>query len=345
MREFLVNEHISLKLEDGKTVIYIDGILFRQCKYILLANLKFDDINGFIKDFSSIDEESEKYNHSLEGEYENLKLLSPEEEFQAHCSNLQIWAENNYDTCLLHSNLAFPLLKRLYDVGDIKARSFYKEEVVKRFSSGYLPTALYLVKEYYLDSLEREELELCFLDVNLKLCNNIIKEIDNTKDFLRIIFPIIQYLAYFGDSKAKELVEINLKNHIERSDLPSILRFIVDFNYDFVDKNYFRSEWLEEKSELRNYIITTLRDEKFHKGYPSSYREFPFELITIFDELEVPDEKNFICYDIFKNVDLNNNNLVYFLITEGLMDFFPKDIIQKWIFSNKKYTELYQLYR
>lgn len=36
MREFKVNEYITLKLEGGKTNIYVKGQLFNQCKFYCL---------------------------------------------------------------------------------------------------------------------------------------------------------------------------------------------------------------------------------------------------------------------------------------------------------------------
>ena len=77
----------------------------------------------------SIDEAVEKLDRSLEGASENLKV-PPETEFWGHCSNMQVWAEYNYDTRLLHSNLAFPLLKRLYEAGDTIAQRVFQEEIV-----------------------------------------------------------------------------------------------------------------------------------------------------------------------------------------------------------------------
>ena len=32
MKEFKVNDYITLKLEDDKTSIYVNGMLFQQCK-------------------------------------------------------------------------------------------------------------------------------------------------------------------------------------------------------------------------------------------------------------------------------------------------------------------------
>ncbi|MFX1237046.1 MAG: hypothetical protein ACFFAS_03805 [Promethearchaeota archaeon] len=50
------------------------------------------------------------------------RVIPPETEFLVHCSNLQAWVEHGYDARLIHSNLAFPLLKRLCEVGDPQAK-------------------------------------------------------------------------------------------------------------------------------------------------------------------------------------------------------------------------------
>ena len=110
-REFQINPLITLKIEGDKTQIYVGGIKFRQCKYLFLINPN-ETIGDYI---TSIDEAAENFDSKLEGEEISPSDLqiSPREEFMAHCSNLQAWAEHGYDTRLLHNNLAFPLLKKL----------------------------------------------------------------------------------------------------------------------------------------------------------------------------------------------------------------------------------------
>ena len=86
----------------------------------------------------------------------NVRIL-PDQEFQAHCSNIQAWVENDYNTCILHKSIAFPLLKRLTESGDIIAKKVFKNEIVERFSSGYIPVSDYLIEENYLNYLTIEE--------------------------------------------------------------------------------------------------------------------------------------------------------------------------------------------
>ncbi|MHA1284835.1 MAG: zinc-ribbon domain-containing protein [Promethearchaeota archaeon] len=156
-KKFKINEFITLKLEKNKIFIYIKGEKFLQCKYLLIdipieKVKKFDDIN-------SIDEAIERLDHSLEDPRLNSEIPI-EIEFWGHASNLQAWAENDYDTRLLHHNFAFPLLKRLTDVGDKIAHRVFKEEIAKRLMSGYKVVRDYLIEENYLDYFNDDELDV-----------------------------------------------------------------------------------------------------------------------------------------------------------------------------------------
>lgn len=89
----------------------------------------------------------------------NQGQIPPEVEFWGHCSNLQIWTEYDYDARLLHSNLAFPLLRELTKFGDPQAKKVFKDEIFKRFSSGFFVTQQFLIENRYLDYLTSEERE------------------------------------------------------------------------------------------------------------------------------------------------------------------------------------------
>ena len=88
--------------------------------------------------------------------------IPPETEFWGHCSNLQVWTENNYDTRLIHRNLAFPLLKRLIEAGDPVAERVFKEEIAKRFASCHLSVIHFLLFGDYLNYLSEEELDVLY---------------------------------------------------------------------------------------------------------------------------------------------------------------------------------------
>ncbi|MFW9872982.1 MAG: leucine-rich repeat domain-containing protein [Candidatus Thorarchaeota archaeon] len=155
--EYKINDFITLKLENGKTVIYVKDKIFLQCKYLLIEIPK-ERVEDF-DEFLSIDDISENLDHSFEREM-NFNQLKPEIEFWGHCSNLQAWAEHLYDTNLLHSSLSFPLLKKLTDVGDHIAKRVFKDEIVEKLANLYTNVAQYLIQENYLEYFNREEIEV-----------------------------------------------------------------------------------------------------------------------------------------------------------------------------------------
>lgn len=167
-QKFEINEFLTLRLIGDKTEIYVNNECFQQCKFLLI-NIPEENIQNF-DNIDSIDEAAEK-TYMIDEVSENLDRslehssssrfhdkLTPEEEFQGHCSNLQAWYEHDYDTRILHSNLAFPLLKKLTEAGDPLAKKVFKEEIALRLESGYEPVITYLIEEKYLHFLNDDEL-------------------------------------------------------------------------------------------------------------------------------------------------------------------------------------------
>ena len=164
---YQINDYITLKFEDGFTQIYINGEAFMHCIRLILhipysEVEKYDEINS-IDDAIDIYRKSLYQNNIVEGPGARIVHgfthdIQPEEEFRGHCSNIQAWAENDYNTCILHSNLAFPLLKRLTEVGDPKARKVFKDEIAKRYEMGDERFRYHLEEMGYLKYLTEEEL-------------------------------------------------------------------------------------------------------------------------------------------------------------------------------------------
>jgi len=69
--EFKINDFICLKLEGGKTNIYINEGLFMQCKYLLL-NMPISEIKNNIEELTLIDDIAEKLDKSIEFKNKNL---------------------------------------------------------------------------------------------------------------------------------------------------------------------------------------------------------------------------------------------------------------------------------
>ena len=154
---FRINEYLELRLEDGNTNIYVDGIFYNYCKYLLL-NLPLEKVDLY-ESVESIDEMESLLDHSLEPREDRKEMyIPPHVEFWGHCSNLQAWFEYDYDTRLIHRNLAFRLLKELTEAGDMKASMVFKKEIAARLESRYLPVIIYLLEEGYLEYLTYDEI-------------------------------------------------------------------------------------------------------------------------------------------------------------------------------------------
>ncbi|MBD3342125.1 MAG: hypothetical protein GF353_23695 [Candidatus Lokiarchaeota archaeon] len=181
IKEFKVNDYISVKLQNDHTVIYLDGKKFMQCSYLLIHKPSKIEGMGVI---NSIDEAADLLDKRLEHRDDKEEIeISPEEEFWGHCSNLQAWAENGYDTRLIHSNLAIPLLKKLTDIGDSKAKLVFKEEIARRIINvSEYNMIWYFFDEGYLDYLDDEERNSLFRELFIKATN------DASLKFLDLLF-------------------------------------------------------------------------------------------------------------------------------------------------------------
>ena len=83
-------------------------------------------------------------------------------------SNLQAWYEHSYNTQLLHSNLAFPLLRKLTQAGDKIAEQVFRKEIIKRFREGNLNVMVFLIIEGFLDELGIEESDDLYQELDLE---------------------------------------------------------------------------------------------------------------------------------------------------------------------------------
>ena len=197
MLKFTINTFLDLRLEDRRTNIYINNKLFMHCKYILL-DIPIDKFEHF-KWFDSIDEFVEKIDGHFESSGDTMVKISPKTIFWAHCSNLQVWYENDYNSCLLHRNLAFPLLKVLTKAGDKLAASVFKEEVAKRFENSNIKVNQFLLNNRYLDYLNKDELSILLVQTKSNLINSVISQL---KKFMKS--PLVNY------REIKELIDILL---------------------------------------------------------------------------------------------------------------------------------------
>jgi len=221
MREFKVNEYITLKLKRNKTVIYVVGKRFRQCKYLLLE-IPVNEVDSF-DEIESIDEAAEKLDHTMENELTPKLLIPPEVEFWGHCSNLQAWYEQKYDPRLLHSNLAFPLLRKLTDVGDPLAKQIFKETLAKRLTGGAFAVMELLINGNYIRFFNREDLWFILGDLH----NDAFNSYD---DYIIVKFYLLKKLIETGDKTAEKIFKDGI--------LRSLSEGFTSITYYFYQKGY-----------------------------------------------------------------------------------------------------------
>lgn len=201
---YILNDYLKLKLEDnGKTQIYVNNNPYITCTYLLL-NL---EVGNSYDEIQSIDEAAQNLG---EGMHLDHSIIEAEEEFWGHCSNMQAWVENDYDTRLLRSNLAFRLLKKLVSVGDPKAKRAYKKELALRLESNDLPVTIYLIKTNYLKDLSFEEIEIIIDNMKPGIAKMLLQYRDSREYefdgyFMRkegfIITDVEHYLEGYDDYK------------------------------------------------------------------------------------------------------------------------------------------------
>lgn len=246
MVKFTINKFLDLRLEYGRTNIYVNNELFLQCKYLLIE-IPISEIESF-EEISSINEVIDKLDKSLEVSENKDNRISPEIQFWGHCSNLQAWYENNYNNCLMHSNLAFPLLKRLTEVGDLIAKNVFKEEIAKRFEEGQLNGIQCLLYNGYLDYLKEDEKEYVLNQLNAKLFKIMVNEL---KGFMN--FSPLNYL------KINNIMEL-------------VIFVDLKYNKSFL-LHIFEKLPKDVKEKFANIVILHLNYKEF-KDFKISYGKF-----------------------------------------------------------------------
>jgi len=307
VKEFKINEYIKLRLEGDRTNIYVKNRIFTQCMYLLL-NIPVNKVRKY-DDIDSIDEAAETLNRSMEGGGRGVYHIDPEEEFMGHCSNMQAWAENDYDTRILHRNLAFPLLKRLSDVGDPLAKNRIKEEIVLRYSSGHETVMTFLADNGYLKYLSRDELEYLLDDNKLPIISTLARSsiditiaLESDTVNVRLMRLIREASRYIGFQDIPFII-----SHLNKGFSVKSQEMLVNFIYaNFRNQNDFPLiEFLNNHFEFFKEIDlnSIMYDEKiigFLGGTILNLREKGVKHVI---DIKLPEDE----YLKIEEIDLSNN--------------------------------------
>ncbi|MHA1148989.1 MAG: tetratricopeptide repeat protein [Promethearchaeota archaeon] len=223
--KFRINENITIRLENGDSNIFINDKMIVQ------------------KKFKSVEEEAQIYRDSSKSK----KFISEETEFWGHCSNIQKWVENNYNTILLDRSIAFPILRELVEIGDLKAKEAFKDEIKKRIKSNYLPVQIFLIANGYLKNFSDEELKELIDGIKEyhnslddETCNHERKEISEA--FRNSIYSDYRFI-HRDDKRVIKLCEIAIefddKNTSAWYEMALSYSFVNDF--DNAEKFYKRA--------------------------------------------------------------------------------------------------------
>jgi len=253
--EHKINDFITLRLEDGITNIYINGKLFHHCKYLILE-VPLNKIK-ITRDIDSIDEAQEKLNHSEQIYWEHKSMIPPETEFWGHCSNIQAWVENDYDTRILHSNLAFPLLRELTEAGDPIAKKVFKKEIKKRIESSYPNVIEFLIIGGFIDFINEGQIDQILKKIN-------IEKLLNTN--LGLGLYILREFSTSGRNSARfmlaQAIAIGIENGTENE-----INYI--FNHGYLD-------YLDKEQKL---IVLNLLENKIKNIDIKENKNFAVELL------------------------------------------------------------------
>lgn len=328
MLKFKVNNYITLKLEANKTNIYIKEEKFRQCRYLLL-NISYDEIAS-LNDISSVDEAAETLSRQMEFRERNKTIIPPEVEFWGHCSNLQIWVENNYNTRLLLSNLAFPLLKKLAEVGDPIAQRVFKNEIIERFLSYELNTIQFLIEEGYFRYFDGKEIEIIVDELSVGIEKMPIKKAIRYLDIIaragiddrllaRSIKNLCDRLYILSRSEILSLLDIDLVYNSRASNFYRLL--LEDFRISKIFFESITSNQYDLQNKTIHFLSYIAKVGIYYliKWFPFGVRKFNalnfksalFELSIHKASLDPHLEMiEFITYQIFlwKKHDLSNYN-------------------------------------
>jgi len=339
MIEYEINEFLALKLEEGKTHIYVNGKRFRQCTRLAITIPK--QSIPIYNSIDSIDEAADLYqkhlyqNKIVEGP--NARVLrdevhdiTPEQEFWGHCSNLQAWYEHNYDTRLLHSSLAFPLLKALVDSGDPDAKRVFRIEIADRFESGYPNTITSIFKARLLDYFspeEKKELIQQNFPVILKYIENVSKHYPN-------MFPYIfeeRLLDYLSSEEKTQLMQLNypvILKYIQKISRSRYYPKAIRYVFEEILFDHLRPE--EKKQVIKRNFPLILKDiEKIGKHYPNMFLYlFEERLLHYLSEVEklVLIQKNYpIILKYLINLNYYPDKFIY-IFDAGILDYLhPED--------------------
>lgn len=154
IKSYEINDYISIKIIhspfDRKIKEYETfGCSERETKLIICV--RNEPIVTILSSmFPSLEAKTQEIKDSTDRhEYKQKKNLT-ETIFRRLRSNLIIWSENDYNTQFIDHKIAFPLLKKLREVGETKFQIILQQEILKAYAASTYQVKEFLKREGYL---------------------------------------------------------------------------------------------------------------------------------------------------------------------------------------------------
>ncbi|MFO7797434.1 MAG: hypothetical protein ACQERB_07155 [Promethearchaeati archaeon] len=191
--------------------------------------------------------------------------ISPEEKFWGHCSNLQAWVENDYDTRLINKNLAFPLLHELAKRSS-KMKEILRREISRRIREENIPVVRFLIVNGLDGYLSEEEI----IDATLITEEAIIIRELRVERNLDLTPSLREDVRNSFCTKKNRVIKLNLKNS-NLSEIPESIKNLNSLEFLDLSCNQISSvpKWLLEMPKLRRVVLTQNPinfNAKQHKG-------------------------------------------------------------------------------
>ncbi len=297
-KRFPITDYLEVVLtENDKTAIYINGHHFIQCSHVL-TTVHTDEIENVLL-LESIDDIKES---------PKTIVIDPETRFFVHCSNLQAWVENNFNTRMLHSNLSFSLLKKLVEEGCVSSM-ILKEEIAKRFEHGSVEMIRFLFEHEYLDSLSKEDLS-AIITPNFKELIHVLTGSVSKEDHQLLNYLLERSL----NEELKSILKEELAEGLGRGDL-DMIRFLVDHGH--LDSLSLSKEDLSEIIPPNFYLL--LKD--LLRG-----RKQDLQLISYLLERSLNEDlKTMVKEALAKILEKESLETLYFFYRRGYLEYISKE--------------------
>lgn len=196
---FKINKYISISLEGKNIILYVLNIKFKEFTY--------SKYNKIVQNCSFIDKINLDDNAILDNLKKDLENIKNSFLFY---KLLYFWISHKYNTNFLDYQISFPILKKLVQVGDPKAKKVFYNEILKNLWGGDPLVIKYLMRENYYDYLVLDgyKRNIEFITSFNDIKQTIFLYILSIALFLIIDFNYLQPIMGLNKSKIFEDLEI-----------------------------------------------------------------------------------------------------------------------------------------